>query len=240
MSVNATKLVKELALEIPTATNIFEKFGIDYCCGGGKSLEDACAIAGIPTTDVLSMLDSASQLKNTSKPFNDWKNEKLANLVNYILETHHNYVKNEIPRLNALMAKVVNKHGENHKELYKVEEKFNHLTQDLNAHMYKEEKMLFPYVVCLEEAKEKKLSISPPPFGKVSNPIRVMFSEHDMAGELLRQIRVFTSNFTIPENVCTSFTLLYQGLEAFEADLHRHVHLENNVLFPRAIELENS
>lgn len=240
MSISATKLVKDLALEIPTATNIFEKFGIDYCCGGTKSLQDACASVGVATNEVVDMLDQASQLKNISQEFGDWRKQKLANLVNYILVTHHAYVKTEIPRLTTLLAKVVNKHGINHKELYKVEEKFTLLTQDLNAHMHKEEQVLFPYIISFEEAKEKNFPLPQSCFGKISNPIRVMFSEHDVAGEILRQIRVLTNDYTVPKDACTSFTLLYQGLEAFEKDLHKHVHLENNVLFPRAIELENN
>jgi len=238
MTVSATKLVKDLAIEIPAATNIFEKFGIDYCCGGKKSLQDACASVGVATNEVIEMLDKASESPENTKKFNDWTKESLGLLVNYILENHHTYVHTELPRLNALLTKVVNKHGENHIELYQVQANFSRLTEELNVHMYKEEQVLFPYIIRLETAKEQKQYIPLPPFGTVANPISVMCSEHDEAGEILHHMRKITDNYAVPSDACTSFTLLYQGLVAFEEDLHKHVHLENNILFPRAIAME--
>lgn len=240
MSVNATKLVKDLALEIPSATHIFEQFGIDYCCGGKKSLQDACIGVGAPTDKVIEMLDNASKFNETLKDFTDWRNETLSNLIGYILEKHHTYVKTQIPNLNNMLAKVVGKHGENHPELYLVQEKFNLLADELNPHLYKEENILFPYIVNLEEAKERKHPFGLPSFGTVSNPINVMLFEHDNAGELLREMRDAAKNYIVPEDGCTSFALLYKGLAAFEEDLHKHIHLENNLLFPKALALEKS
>lgn len=238
MSVNATKLVKDLALEIPMATNIFEQFGIDYCCGGKKSLQEACSSIGVSTDRVVELLDKASQADETPKEFNDWREEKLSSLISYILDKHHTYIRTQSPNLIALLAKVTNKHGERHTELYLVQKYFTELVEELNPHLYKEENILFPYVLSLEKAKEQKQVFARPPFGTVSNPINVMLFEHDNAGAILKEMRKAAKNYIVPEDGCTSFALLYKGLEAFEGDLHRHIHLENNLLFPKAIELE--
>jgi regulator of cell morphogenesis and NO signaling len=161
-------------------------------------------------------------------------------LVDHITRTHHAFTLRELGRLERLLTKVRDKHGRTHPELADVGYAFGHLLLDLLPHMQKEERMLFPYVVELERAAIERRRALPPPFVTVKNPIRMMMLEHDTAGDFLREIRAATANFEIPESACTSFRALYEGLEGLERDLHQHIHLENNVLFPRAAELEAS
>lgn len=231
-----TKTVREVVLELPLATQIFEQLKIDYCCGGEKSLAEACVSAGVDIEKVQRMLDDAKQ-----KPGNaalDFQKATLAELVAHILEKHHAYTKQELARLPALFEKVLAAHGSNHPELEHADEVFTHLCVELEPHLFKEEQILFPYILALEAAVTQKRVLAPPPFGTVKNPVRMMMMEHDVAGELLRELRKVTSDYAVPSDACTSFTILYQSLEAFEQDLHQHIHLENNVLFPKAIQME--
>ena len=156
------------------------------------------------------------------------------------MEKHHAYCREEGQRLQPLLAKVVSKHGEHHPELSQVQDLFTALHNELSMHMMKEEQMLFPYIIGLEESAKHKSAPPRAPFGTVQNPVRMMVQEHDDAGRLLKDIRTLTGNFTAPQDACTSFKALYQGLDALEADLHQHIHLENNILFPHAIALEDA
>ena len=230
---DTTKTVREFATQVPQAVRVFEKMGIDYCCGGGKSLADACQQASISVDDVVqSLLESPSFAAASS----DWRQARLSDLADHIVAKHHGYVKQELPRLEQLLNKVASKHGANHPELKKVKAVFTQLNDELTSHLMKEENILFPYVKQLESPAHMR----PPMFGTVKNPIHMMEIEHDSAGDAMRELRKLTNNFTAPEDGCFSFRTLYQGLTEFEADLHQHIHLENNILFPRAIELEAS
>lgn len=230
------KTVAEIALEGPQAAAVFEKLGIDYCCGGRKPLAAACEEAGVEVNQVEDLLKSAGP---DEQPAENWSEQPLASLVGHILQKHHSYCREEGLRLQPLLAKVVSKHGENHPDLVQVEELFTALRNELSMHMMKEEQMLFPYIIALEDAVAHRSSAPRAPFGTVQNPVRMMVQEHDDAGRLTKEIRTLTGDFTTPQDACPSFKALYQGLEAFEADLHQHIHLENNILFPRAIALED-
>jgi len=230
------KTVAEIALERPQAAAVFEKLGIDYCCGGRKPLEAACQEAGVELSHVEGLL--AEDSKDKAETVN-WKEQSLASLISHVVEKHHAYCREEGLRLQPLLAKVVSKHGGRHPELAQVEEHFTSLRDELSMHLMKEEQMLFPYIIGLEAAANGNSLPPRAPFGTVRNPVRMMVQEHDDAGHLVKGIRNLTGNFTLPENACPSFKALYQGLEAFEADLHQHIHLENNLLFPRAIALED-
>jgi regulator of cell morphogenesis and NO signaling len=235
MRVDAVKTVRELAVELPHATRVFEKVGIDYCCGGGKSLEEACSAAHVSVEQVLESLE-------TPAPSNggvEWKIAPLQELIEHILTRHHAYVKSEIPRLEALVAKVYSVHGERHPELAGIQQSFLGLGQELLMHCMKEEQILFPYIIQMENSVTQRRAVSPPMFGTVRNPIHMMMMEHDSAGDALRSIREASSGFTAPGDACISFQTLYRALAEFEADLHQHIHLENNILFPRAVEMEN-
>lgn len=240
MSVSTLKTVREWAVENPEASRIFEKFGIDYCCGGSKSLEEACATAKHSIDEVLDSLELAEQQAKTKQKDRNWRVELLADLVDHITRTHHKYTREEIARLGPLFDKVVSVHGKNHPELQQVRAVFRGLSQELTMHMMKEEAMLFPYIVRMEEAVIQREPVIPPPFGTVENPVTMMVHEHDSAGDALRAIRQLSSNYTAPGDACISYQTLYKALSEFEKDLHEHIHLENNILFPRAIAMEKA
>ena len=236
MSLNAGKTVRELAVEVPNATRVFEKFGIDYCCGGKKPLEEACRAANLPVHDVIAALETAANHANRSG--HDLPSGSLTELVDHIVKTHHKFTREEIDRLRKLLAKVCVVHGKNHPELFDIQSAFYDLAQELTLHLMKEENVLFPYIIRLEESALQNDPVLPPPFGSVQNPVRMMAQEHDNAGDALRRIRAASSNFSVPPEACVSYRALYEALAGFEADLHQHIHLENNVLFPRSIALE--
>lgn len=240
MSVSTARTVRELALEIPEATRIFEKIGIDYCCGGGKSLEEACSAANLPVDEVLDSLELAEQEARSKQKDRNWQTEPLADLVDHISHTHHKYTREEIARLGPLSDKVVSVHGKNHPELQHVRAAFRGLAQELTMHMMKEEAVLFPYIVRMEESVIQREPILPPPFGSVQNPVSMMMHEHDSAGDALRTMRQASAGYTPPGDACISYQTLYKALADFEKDLHQHIHLENNILFPRAIEMERA
>jgi regulator of cell morphogenesis and NO signaling len=233
-----TKTIREIALEYPQTTRIFEEFKIDYCCGGRKPLEEACDAAGLDTKLVRQKIENAIDgvEENGKSQFPEHK--KAAELADYIVEKHHAFTRNEIARLTPLMEKVCRKHGVHHPALFDIRTAFRALADELMVHMKKEEMMLFPYIKVLAAVVSTNLPIAEPHFKTVRNPVRMMMSEHDAAGDFLRQMRGFSNDYTLPEGACPSFTALYFGLEELEKDLHRHIHLENNVLFPQALGLE--
>lgn len=235
---NAKQSVRDLALEIPGATRVFERMGIDYCCGGAASLENACASAGITTAAVVRALDEANQHQSQPDGLNDWQSAPLSELIDYILEKHHVFTKQELLRLDALVVKVCSAHGERHPELLGLQRLFKSLNEDLVPHMMKEERVLFPHIRRMEAALENHEPLPAPPFMTVRNPVRMMSLEHDNAGELLREMRRTSSDYTVPPDGCVSYQTLYQALKEFEEDLHQHIFLENSILFPRAVEME--
>ena len=240
MSTTAEKTVRELALENPAATRLFEKLGIDYCCGGNKSLEEACRAVSLPMDEVLESLEMAEQSARVVQKDRNWQTELLADLVEHIIGTHHRYTREEMARLGPLLDKVCSVHGKNHPELLQVRASFQGLAQELTTHMMKEEMVLFPYIVRMEESVVQKEPVLPPPFGSVQNPVSMMEHEHDSAGNALRTMRQASAGYTPPGDACISNQTLYKALAEFEKDLHQHIHLENNILFPRAIEMERN
>jgi regulator of cell morphogenesis and NO signaling len=238
MAVMTAKTVRELALENLGATRVFEKFGIDYCCGGNQPLEEACGKVNVRIDEVLDALENAEKTARPAQQARDWKNEPLSELIAHIKATHHVYTREETARLTALLEKVCSVHGKNHPELFDIQRTFGALVQELMTHLMKEEMVLFPFVVRMEEAVTQKTPLPPGPFGSVQNPVLMMEHEHDSAGNALRAIRKASREFTAPAEACVSYQTLYKALAAFEADLHQHIHLENNILFPRAIEME--
>ena len=235
MSMNTMKTVREVAVEFPGATRIFEKLGIDYCCGGGKALEEACLAAGVSADNVIAQLEEAG---STAAEARDWKIAPLSELVAHIVTRHHGFTREELVRVSNLLAKVCSVHGENHPELRRLHTVFQELKHELTSHMLKEEQVLFPYIENLETAVRRGEPVPTPFFGTVRNPVRMMMQEHDDAGQALRDLREVSSNYQVPADGCITFRTLYQALEEFERDLHQHIHLENNILFPRAAELE--
>jgi regulator of cell morphogenesis and NO signaling len=236
MTINTTRTVGEIAVELPQSTRIFERMKTDYCCGGGIALGDACAAAGVNLDTLVQMLE-ASTTQKTNESL-DLQQATLTELIAYILDKHHVYTKEEMARLEPLAAKVVSAHGANHSELLAVRDLMQQLFAELKPHMFKEEQILFPYVLELETAQTQKRPVPFAPFGTVNNPIRMMMMEHDTAGDLLRELRKVSADYRVPADACISYKTFYEALEAFEQDLHQHIHLENNLLFPKAAALE--
>ena len=234
MELVSERTVRDLASGNPRAARVFENFGIDYCCGGERSLAQACLAAKVSVQEVMQALEQAPAQPQE----HDWQAASLTELVTHIVEKHHAYVRSEIPRLIALLAKVARVHGQNHPELEKAQASFQALAEELTLHLLKEERMLFPYIVQLQDAASRGTRPGPARFGAVQNPVHMIMMEHDSAGELLRKMREVTQGYHVPEDGCISYRMLYQALPEFEADLHQHIHLENNILFPRAIGLE--
>jgi regulator of cell morphogenesis and NO signaling len=240
MSASAMKTVGELAVENPHATRVFEKLGIDYCCGGQRPLSEACAAAKVSVDAVLTGLEQAEAQAAETAQQKNWQAESISALVGHIVSTHHVYVKEEVPRIYELAAKVFSVHGKNHPELERVQQLIGELGEELFAHLSKEEQILFPYLVQAERAVQTGGPTPHSCFGTVQNPVRMMMMEHDAAGDALRELRSITPNYAAPADACTTYKTLYQAMDAFEKDLHQHIHLENNILFPRALEMEEA
>jgi regulator of cell morphogenesis and NO signaling len=238
MQFNDTKTVREIAIEVPGATRVFEKMGIDYCCGGAKPLAEACLSAGVTVKEVAQSLEQFQSMNQAMAGSKDWQSESLASLITHIHDKHHVFTREEMARIEPLLAKVCSVYGETRPELLQIQALFAELRRELLLHMMKEENILFPYVVELEAAVSARLSAPVPMFGTVRNPVRMMMTEHDGAGDLLRRIRQLSNDFNPPADACVSYRTLYGALEELERDLHQHIHLENNILFPGAVKLE--
>ncbi|HEX4947497.1 MAG TPA: iron-sulfur cluster repair di-iron protein [Blastocatellia bacterium] len=235
MNINVATTVRDLAVTVPGATRVFERLGIDYCCGGHRTLADACIKANVPVEQVTASLAQGDSAPAESQ---NWAAASMTALIHHIVEKHHTFTKEELPRLEKLIHKVCTVHSAQHPELLQLQAVFLALKQELEPHLFKEEQVLFPYVTKLEAALTKDGNIPFSCFGTVQNPVRMMMLEHEAAGDLLKEMRNITNNYALPAGVCISYETLYQALAEFEADLHQHIHLENNVLFPNALAAE--
>ena len=233
-----TQTVRDIASENPSAVRTFEKYGIEYCCGGQVPLAEACANKGLDLDEVIASLEAASVASLPGE--NDWGKESLGDLAKHIVNTHHSYVNREIPRLNELAAKVVSRHGDTREELSAIQSKVAELGEEMIAHQGKEEVVLFPYITKLERYSAGDGAKPRNCFGSIANPNAMMTKDHDFAGSLMTEIRKLSQNYTPPAGACPTFRAFYSGLHAFEQDLYQHIHLENNILFPRAVALEAS
>ena len=218
------------------AATVFEKYHLDFCCKGKRSLERACTEQQLSTSRVTKELEHVLAKDNNGDTI-DFDKMNLAQLSDYIVQIHHTYVKNEMPQIYAYLQKVSSKHGERHPELYKIFETFTAVKEEMEGHMKKEELILFPRIKELQKLADNE-NVNPQlNITYLQSPITVMEQEHDHAGNLLNEIRIFSDNYTAPQDACTTYRLSFAALKAFELDLHRHVHLENNILFPKAIDM---
>jgi regulator of cell morphogenesis and NO signaling len=234
-----TKTIREIALEYPQTVPVFEEFKIDYCCGGRKPLAEACENLGVDETLVWQKIENSIKgIQESGKSQVYPEHKKPTELIDYIVEKHHVYTREAIERLTPLMDKVCARHGEQRAELFEIQKIFRLLSEELLAHMQKEEMVLFPYIKVLAAVVSTNIPVAQPHFQTVRNPVRMMMMEHDAAGDFLREMRSASNDYKLPEGACPSYTALYFGLEELERDLHRHIHLENNALFPQAIEIE--
>lgn len=215
---------------------VFKRFGLDFCCGGKKTLTKACKEKGLDVVQVEKELKAVEeQPTQSSQDYNQWELDFLAD---YIVNTHHNYVLRAIPVIFEYVNKVAKVHGERHPEAIEIVNTFLKVVDELNRHMMKEENILFPYIKILASNKKNGVAMEPSPFGTIQNPVKMMELEHEEVGELMDSINRLTNNYTPPADACTTFCLSYAKLKEFEDDLHQHIHLENNILFPKAIALE--
>ena len=217
---------------------VFKKYGLDFCCGGKKTVKEACAEKGLDLTRIEQELQQADKIiASRPIPYNEWSLDFLAD---YIVNTHHSYVNKTLPDLVSYAAKVASVHGHEHPELYKINALVIDIEEELSAHMIKEERVLFPYIKELVQAKQQTRVPQASHFGTVQNPIKMMEMEHELVGKNFEEIRSLSADYTLPADACASYSLLYKMLDEFENDLHLHIHLENNILFPKALDIEKS
>lgn len=212
----------ELALQYPNAIAVFNKYHLDYCCGGKNSLAKVCGETDLKLEQIEKEIEQATTPTRDGMSFEQWSPSLLAD---YIQEQHHGYVRASIPLIDQLLSKVVTKHGESHGQLIRIAECFHALSEELISHMGKEEHVLFPAI-------KQRSGWAP---AALEMPISIMVDEHEKAGDLIKQIRKLTDNYQPPANACTSFRALYLKLEEFDKDLMQHVHLENNILFVKVL-----
>lgn len=219
------RTVGELVAERPGRSRVFQAFQIDFCCQGGRTLREACERKGADLEILISELESESLAP--SEPQSNPANLRPAELCEYIVDTHHAYLKRELPRIHAMAQRVAHVHGGHTPELLDVFEVFDGLASELTEHMMKEERVLFPAVQTMASGHE-----SPMP---LDGPVECMIHEHDDAGNALARLRELTHAYQPPPEACNTYRALFDGLADLEKDLHRHIHLENSVLFPAAI-----
>ncbi len=233
--------VRDVVVEHPESREVLESLGIDYCCGGGHTLADAAATAGIELEVVLQAVEQrlvAAELPQ-AEPERFWTQASLTELVDHIERTHHVFMKSMLPRLDDLFTKVVRAHGEHHGAMLRpLQATFNALRDEIEMHLMKEEQVLFPYIRQMEESVAETGIAPPMHCGTVQNPIHQMEVEHENAGGALAKMRALTCDYALPDDACPTFSALFDGLREMEADLHQHIHLENNILFPRSVEME--
>ncbi len=233
MNVLASKTLAQIVTNNYKAASIFEKHHLDFCCKGKRTLEQACSESDIKIEEVIEQLEKAGDTNDLKTNYNELS---LAQLSEHIVSTHHNYVKNEMPALHGYLQKVASKHGDRHPEMNKVFQIFVAVKEEMEFHMQKEEMVLFPRIKDIENQIQegKKVVINS---SYLQSPINMMEQEHDHAGSMLAEIRNLTNNYNPPADACTTYQLSFASLQAFELDLHRHVHLENNILFPKALKM---
>lgn len=233
MSFDLNTPVGDLVLAHPLALRALEARGVDYCCGGKRSLKEACEAAGQAPGAVLAELQALGAAAPDAPSPQDWLQASLTELMDHIEATHHATLRAELPRLAELLQKVQRAHGENHPELRRVADLFQALAADLMPHLMKEEQILFPFIRGMEAGQAGEAC-----FATVRGPIQVMEYDHEAVGGLLAELRAVTQDYRVPADACLTYQALYQGLEELERDTHLHIYLENHLLHPRALALE--
>ncbi|HMS52272.1 MAG: iron-sulfur cluster repair di-iron protein [Sphingobacteriales bacterium] len=238
MNITKQTVIGELVAQDYRTASVFKKNGIDFCCNGNRNIEEACTHKKKNADELIQHLNEVTAQKNDASgvDFNSWPLDLLAD---YIEKKHHRYVVTRIQEIAPFLHKVARVHGDRHPELIEVEQLFRGTAEDLTNHMEKEEMVLFPFIRKMVSAKQSGTPISAP-FGTVQNPINMMKHEHNVEGDRFRKISELTQNYTPPIDACNTYRVTFAMLEEFENDLHQHIHLENNILFPKAIEMESS
>lgn len=229
------KMVGEIAAEIPGSAQVFKNHHIDYCCGGKRPLRDACRVEGVNADQIEAEILAASEAPAAAAQ-RRWRAESLSELIGYIVEVHHSCLQSELPLLGRVIANLDDFHGARHPEFRPLRRALARLIAELPAHMQKEEAVLFPAILRMEQAVNAKEVLPTSPFGSVRNPIWMMEQEHDAMASILSEVRTLTGDYA--DQDLEMFRVVSQALQPLETDLHEHIHLENNILFPRAMQLE--
>lgn len=235
MTFNKNQTISECVANNYQTATVFKKYKIDFCCGGKISIQEVCQQNNIDETQLLEELNKAVEQKSYEDII---EYLSLDDLADYIVEKHHTYVREQLPEIEPFLDKIVLVHGAKHPELKKVQENFQAVKEELLSHMEKEENILFPYIKEMMKAKRSHSKLTTPSFGSIKNPIDMMEAEHESAGDSFKEIREITDDLSPPEGACNTYRTTFALLDEFENDLHRHIHLENNILFPKSILLE--
>jgi len=235
MGITKQKTVASVVTENIKTAHVFKKHGIDFCCGGGITIEKACKKNDVDYDILKNELEGIDNNISNTYNYDSWN---LSFLIDYIVNIHHKYVELSIPLLIEYASKVANVHGHHYKEVVEINELVIEVSNELIVHMKREELILFPFIKQLVIANDNNTKLTLPDFGTVNNPINMMENEHEKAGDVFKQIAKLSNNYAPPEEACNTFRALYSKLNEFEQDLHQHIHLENNILFPKAILLE--
>lgn len=236
MNIQENNIIGELVAQDYRAASVFKKYGIDFCCQGNRTIEDACVAKNLDSKSVVMDLNNINQEKTTDST--DYQSWPLDLLADYIEKKHHRYVQDKTLEIQPYLDKICKVHGEHHPELIEIKDEFNASAGELAAHMKKEELILFPFIKKMAKAKQEGTKIDAAHFGTVKNPIQMMMDEHTVEGERFRLIEEISNSYTPPQDACNTYRVTFALLKEFEQDLHLHIHLENNILFPKAIEME--
>ncbi|MBL7940502.1 MAG: iron-sulfur cluster repair di-iron protein [Flavobacteriales bacterium] len=238
MVIKEEQSIASIVAEDYRAAAVLTTYGIDFCCKGGRSVVEVCRTKNIDPADLAR--DIAAVLERDTHDREDFRNWALTRLADHIEQVHHRYVEQRTPVLKTYLAKLCAVHGERHPELFEIRDEFNGCAGAMIVHMRKEELLLFPYIKQLESADQERRTPATPHFGTVDNPVRMMMDDHDTEGERFRRIRKLSWDYANPPDGCTTYSTALRMLQEFEEDLHKHIHLENNILFPRAVALEKA
>jgi len=237
MENNLDMTIGEIVTKDFRTASVFSEYGIDFCCGGTKTLQKACEEKSVNSNELQQKLNAVTQSKTDGVDFNAWS---LDVLVDYIEKTHHSYIKEKTPFILQYLDKIQKVHGENHPELAEIFKLFSQSSIDLGMHLKKEERILFPFIRQLVKIQNSGQHTEEEHFGTIQNPIAMMKEEHVKEGKRFDNISTLSGGYTVPEDGCNTYRAAYAMLNEFEQDLHTHIHLENNILFPKAIEMEKS
>lgn len=231
MKITKENIVGQLVAQDYRTASVFKSHKIDFCCKGNRSIEDVCMNESVNENELLDQLNlSITKTDSANIDFKTWDMDLLAD---YVEKKHHRYVITKIPELVAYLNKVARVHGERHPELYEIDQLFKDSAEELLSHMEKEENMLFPYIRQMASG-----NFQAPVFGSIQIPIQTMMHEHEAEGDRFRKIAELSNNYTPPEDACATYKVAFSLLQEYEEDLHLHIHIENNILFPKAIEFE--
>ena len=238
MSITKETIIGELVANDYRAASVFKKYKLDFCCQGNRTIGEACELKSVDANALVSDLIATTQ--NVEAGAIDFQTWPLDLLADYIQKKHHRYVEEKSLEIKPYLDKICRVHGQHHPELFEINEHFTATAGELAMHMKKEELILFPFIKKMEKANQEGTGLEMPPFGSVQNPIDMMMHEHTTEGERFRKIEELTNNYNPPAEACNTYRVTFALLKEFEADLHLHIHLENNILFPKAIEMEKT